>query len=57
MKVGPAKKKIIVKEYNLDIGTVQVFENHMVAIFDSEVERGFLIEFSIEIRWQYATMS
>lgn len=34
MKVGPAKKKIIVKEYNLDIGTVQVFENHMVAIFD-----------------------
>lgn len=34
MKVGPAKKIIIVKEYNLDIGTVQVFENHMVAIFD-----------------------
>lgn len=34
MKVGPAKKTIIVKEYNLDIGTVQVFENHMVAIFD-----------------------
>ncbi len=34
MKVGPAKKKIIVKEYNLDIGTVQVFENHMVVIFD-----------------------
>ena len=34
MKVGPAKKKIIVKEYNLDIGTVQVFKNHMVVIFD-----------------------
>ncbi|UCD62308.1 MAG: STAS/SEC14 domain-containing protein [Flavobacteriaceae bacterium] len=34
MKVGPAKKKVIVKEYNLDIGTVQVFKNHMVAIFD-----------------------
>ena len=34
MKVGPAKNKIIVREYNLDIGTVQVFENHMVAIFD-----------------------
>jgi len=34
MKVGPAKKKIIVKEYNLDIGTVQVLKNHMVVIFD-----------------------
>ena len=34
MKVGPAKKKIIVKEYNLEIGTVQVFNNYMVAIFD-----------------------
>lgn len=34
MKVGPAKKKIIVKEYNLDIGTVQVFKSHMVVIFD-----------------------
>ena len=34
MKVGPAKKKIIVKEYNLDIGTVQVFKNHMVVMFD-----------------------
>ena len=34
MKVGPAKKKIIVKEYNLDIGTVQVFNKHMVVIFD-----------------------
>ncbi|MBT8180693.1 MAG: STAS/SEC14 domain-containing protein [Eudoraea sp.] len=34
MKVGPAKKKFIVKEYNLDIGTVQVFKNHMVVTFD-----------------------
>jgi len=34
MKVGPAKKKIIIKEYNLDIGTVQVFKNHMVVMFD-----------------------
>jgi hypothetical protein len=34
MKVGPAKKKIIVKEYNLDIGTVQVFKKHMVVTFD-----------------------
>jgi len=34
MKVGPAKKTIIVKEYQLDIGKIQVFENHMVSIFD-----------------------
>jgi hypothetical protein len=34
MRVGPAKKKIIVREYNLDIGTVQVYQNHMVSIFD-----------------------
>jgi hypothetical protein len=34
MRVGPAKKKIIVREYNLDIGTVQVYQNYMVSIFD-----------------------
>ncbi|TDQ31042.1 STAS/SEC14 domain-containing protein [Zeaxanthinibacter enoshimensis] len=34
MKVGPAKKTIIVKEYHLDIGIVQVYDNYMVAIFD-----------------------
>lgn len=34
MKVGPAKKTVIVKEYILDIGKVQVFEDYMVAIFD-----------------------
>ncbi|NNF20068.1 MAG: STAS/SEC14 domain-containing protein [Flavobacteriaceae bacterium] len=34
MKVGPAKKTIIVKEYHLDIGIVQVYDNYMVAIFN-----------------------
>ncbi|WP_276391072.1 STAS/SEC14 domain-containing protein [Eudoraea chungangensis] len=34
MKVGPTKKKIVVKEYQLDIGTIQVYENFMVSIFD-----------------------
>ncbi len=34
MKVGPTKKKIIVKEYQLDIGTIQVYENFIVSIFD-----------------------
>ena len=34
MKVGPAKKTVIVKEYHLDIGKVQVYDDYMVAIFD-----------------------
>lgn len=34
MNFGPTKKTVIVKEYYLDIGKVQVFKNHMVAIFD-----------------------
>jgi len=34
MKVRPPKKTIIVREYQLDIGKIQVFKNHMVAIFD-----------------------
>jgi hypothetical protein len=34
MKIGPPKKTIIVREYHLDIGKVQVFENYMVSIFD-----------------------
>ena len=34
MKIGFTKKAIVVKEYNLDIGVIQVFENYIVAIFD-----------------------
>jgi hypothetical protein len=34
MKVEPTKKIVIVREYHLDNGIVQVFENHMVCIFD-----------------------
>ena len=34
MDIGPTKKTVIVKEYHLDIGKVQVFKNHLVAIFD-----------------------
>lgn len=34
MKVGPTKKTVIVREYHLDIGKVQVFEDYMVSIFD-----------------------
>jgi hypothetical protein len=34
MNVGSAKKTVIVREYQLDIGKVQVYDNHMVAIFE-----------------------
>ena len=34
MSVGSAKKKVIVREYELEIGKVQVYENYMVSIFD-----------------------
>lgn len=34
MSVGSAKKKIIVREYELEIGTVQVYDQYMVAKFD-----------------------
>jgi hypothetical protein len=34
MKVGRGKNAIIVKEYILDIATVQVFDNYMVAVYN-----------------------
>ena len=34
MGVKSAKKKVIIREYQLEIGKVQVYENYMVSIFD-----------------------
>ena len=34
MKFTSTKKTIVVREYQLDIGSVQVFDNYMVATFD-----------------------
>ncbi len=34
MKVGQPKKTVIVREYQLEIGAIQVFENYMVSILD-----------------------
>ncbi|MBD0778848.1 STAS/SEC14 domain-containing protein [Maribacter polysiphoniae] len=34
MSVGSTKKTIIVKEYNLEIGVIQVYDNYMVAKFE-----------------------
>ena len=34
MNVGSTKKTIIVREYNLEIGTIQVYQDYMVATFE-----------------------
>lgn len=34
MKYEPVKKTVIVKEYILDVGKIQVYDNYMVSIFD-----------------------
>lgn len=34
MSIGSTKKKVIVREYQLEIGKVQVYDNYMVSIFD-----------------------
>lgn len=34
MKVGRPKKTIIVREYQLEIGIIQVFEDYMISVFD-----------------------
>lgn len=34
MRIEHSKNKIIVREYHLDTGIIQVFDNYMVAIFD-----------------------
>lgn len=34
MKIASTKKAIVVREYLLDIGSVQVFDNYMISTFD-----------------------
>jgi len=34
MKVRKPKKTVIVREYQLDVGKIQVFENYMISLFD-----------------------
>ncbi|MDX1326700.1 MAG: STAS/SEC14 domain-containing protein [Arenibacter sp.] len=56
MKVGKPKKTIIVREYQLEIGKVQVFDDYMIAIFDEgttiDVARFFQILGIIEIHFR-----
>ena len=34
MKLGQSKKTVIVREYQLEVGKIQVFDNYMVSIFE-----------------------
>jgi hypothetical protein len=47
MNMGFSKKTIIVKEYHLDIGIIQVFDDYMVSIFEEgstlTIERAYQI--------------
>ena len=54
--MGQTKKTIIVREYQLEIGTVQVYDNYMVSVFDEgatlTLERAYQILGIAEIHFR-----
>lgn len=56
MNVGRTKKTIIIKEYQLEIGTVQVYDNYMVSLFEEgatlTLERAYQILGIAEIHFR-----
>ena len=56
MKFGFAKNPIVIKEYSLDIGTIQVYDNYIVASFDEgatvTLERAYQIIGITEIHFR-----
>lgn len=56
MKIGGAKKAVVVREYHLDIGKVQVFKKYMVGIFNEgatiTLERAYQIIGIAEIHFR-----
>jgi len=56
MRVGQTKKTIIVREYQLEIGTIQVYDNHMVSLFEAgatlTLERAYQILGIAEIHFR-----
>ncbi|QLG46643.1 STAS/SEC14 domain-containing protein [Costertonia aggregata] len=56
MKVRPVKNKIIVREYILDIGKIQVYDDYMVSIFNEgstlTLERAYQIIGIAEIHYR-----
>ena len=57
MKITSKKKTVVVREYQLEVGTVQVFDNYMVASFDEgatiTLERTYQIIGISEIHFRY----
>ncbi|WP_394749607.1 STAS/SEC14 domain-containing protein [Spongiimicrobium salis] len=56
MSIGQSKKTVIVREYHLDIGKVQVYNDYIVAIFDEgatiTLERAYQIIGITEIHFR-----
>lgn len=56
MSIGQSKKTVIVREYQLDIGKVQVYKDYIVAIFDEgatiTLERAYQIIGITEIHFR-----
>ncbi len=56
MRVGHTKKTVIVREYQLEIGTVQVYDNYMVSLFEEgatlTLERAYQILGIAEIHFR-----
>jgi len=56
MKLGQSKKTVVVKEYQLEVGKVQVFENYMVSVFEDgatlTLERAYQILGIAEIHFR-----
>lgn len=56
MRLGQSKKTVVVKEYQLEVGKVQVFENYMVSVFEDgatlTLERAYQILGIAEIHFR-----
>ena len=56
MKLGQSKKTVVVREYQLEVGKIQVFENYMVSIFEDgatlTLERAYQILGIAEIHFR-----
>jgi len=56
MKLGQSKKTVVVREYQLEVGKVQVFDNYMVSVFEDgatlTLERAYQILGIAEIHFR-----
>lgn len=56
MKLGQSKKTVVVREYQLEVGKIQVFDNYMVSIFEDgatlTLERAYQILGIAEIHFR-----